>query len=80
MVNILQAAKNGDTSEFTKLLSESKKPRKKRVKRLNTKSDIADKPSHQTHQSSPLLNGQRDPFLFSMQHYQQQYPFQWVRL
>ncbi|XP_014230929.1 uncharacterized protein LOC106655194 [Trichogramma pretiosum] len=78
LLQVLYAAKAGNLLEVSKLLSDLKKNRKKRIKKLKLQSE-GEVQSNSTLQDSPELIVQQDPFLFSMQpQHQQQYPFQWV--
>ena len=78
LLKILQAIKCGNNLEVSKLLTDLKKNRKKRTKRLKivkTEEDVSLQMA--LNNDSPGLSTQNDSYLFPNQ--QQQYPFQWVR-
>jgi hypothetical protein len=80
-VKILHAVKCGNSSEVTRLLTDLKKNRKKRTKRMKImKADEDGSIQIALRNDSPDLPTQQDHYLFPIQQHQQQYPFQWVSI
>ncbi|KAJ8686315.1 hypothetical protein QAD02_022109 [Eretmocerus hayati] len=83
LVKILRAVNCGNTPEVTRLLSDLKKNRKKRTKRIKISRADESSSLEMTMQDSFDFTNGKDDYSFPMQqHYhrqQPQYPFSWVR-